>query len=105
MRRANWDDLNYLARMATLAAAGLPMIQPTNDGAIVATQSLCRQLGAGPFSDDFDALAAHLPRRHDAHATQQLREQVWSQRHLFTFDHHAPTLVGFFRTVIAARQR
>ena len=102
MRRANWDDLNYPARMATLAAAGLPMIQPTNDGAIVATQSLCRRLGAGLFYDDFDALAAQL---HDAHAMQQLREQVWLQRHLFTFDHHAPALVDFFRTVIAARQR
>jgi hypothetical protein len=32
---------------------------------------------------------------------------VWQERGQFTFDHHAPALVGFFQTVIthAARGR
>jgi hypothetical protein len=29
-----------------------------------------------------------------------LRENVWNQRHLFTFDHHADTLIQFFKAVI-----
>ena len=42
IRRADWDDLNYPARIATLAAAGLPMIQKNNAGARVAIQALAR---------------------------------------------------------------
>ena len=49
IRRAEWDDLNYPARMATLARAGLPMIQRANPGALVATQSLTKRLGMGFF--------------------------------------------------------
>jgi hypothetical protein len=43
IRRADWDDLNYPARIATLAAAGLPMIQKNNTGARVAIQALGRE--------------------------------------------------------------
>jgi len=38
LRRANWGDLNYPARIATLASAGLPLIQRANPDAIVATR-------------------------------------------------------------------
>lgn len=99
LRRANWDDLNYPARMATLAAAGLPMIQQSNKGAIVATQTLAQHLEVGVFYEQWDELAATLK---NAATMQSLRESVWSQRALFTFDHHVPALVDFFRTVIAA---
>ncbi|HEY8609087.1 MAG TPA: glycosyltransferase family A protein [Noviherbaspirillum sp.] len=99
LRRANWDDLNYPARMSTLAAAGLPMIQQSNDGALVATRSLAQALGISVFFDDIAGLAAAL---HDRGAMQAVRERVWSQRAQFTFDHHVPQLVTFFRSVIEA---
>jgi hypothetical protein len=98
LRRATWDDLNYPARMSTLAAAGLPMIQRHNEGAIVATQTLARELGIGLFYYGFDELALALRDRGRMHA---LRVNVLRQRHLFTFDHHVPALVDFFREVIA----
>ncbi|WP_019140168.1 glycosyltransferase family 2 protein [Noviherbaspirillum massiliense] len=97
IRRANWDDLNYPARMATLAAAGLPMIQQENAGAIVATQALARQLGISIFFESIEELGARL---RDRGQVQAVREQVWRQRQLFTFDHHVPELVAFFRSVI-----
>lgn len=100
LRRANWDDLNYPARMATLAAAGLPMIQRRNDGHTVAAQALCDRLGTGLFYRDLDGLAAAL---HDGAALQALRQRVWQQREHFCFDHHVPALLDFFRRVIAAR--
>ncbi len=100
LRRANWDDLNLPARMATLAAAGLPMIQRANEGAIVATRSLARRLGIGVFYESVDELAFRLRERDRMDA---LRENVWSRRELFSFDHHVPELVAFLRTVIAGQ--
>lgn len=97
IRRANWDDLNYPARMSTLAAAGLPMIQQRNDHALVATATLARELGISVFFDSIDDLAASLK---DRQAMQALRERVWAQRAQFTFDYHVPQLVKFFRDVI-----
>ena len=102
LRRANWDDLNYPARMATLAAAGLPMIQRRNDGAIVAAQTLARQLGIGIFYDSMEELGQQLREREQM---QALRERARQTRHLFTFDHHAPALIEFFRDVINSAQR
>ena len=99
-RRANWDDLNYPARMATLAAAGLPMIQQANPDAIVATQTLARQLDIGVFFDTHEDLAATL---RDEARMQALRENVLRERERFSFDHHVPALTGFFRQVIAAK--
>jgi glycosyltransferase involved in cell wall biosynthesis len=102
IRRADWDDLNYPARMSTLAAAGLPMIQQNNAGALVATQSLARRLGLGLFFNSIDDLAAQLK---DRERIRALRAQVWEQRALFTFDHHVPRLAAFFRDVIACAAR
>lgn len=102
LRRANWDDLNYPARMATLAAAGLPMIQRRNEGAIVATQALARSLDIGVFYDEIGELAATLraPER-----MQALRDNVWRVRASFTFDYHVPALESFFRSVIERASR
>jgi hypothetical protein len=49
LRRANWDDLNYPARLATLVAAGLPVLQYDNADARVATQTIARDLDIGLF--------------------------------------------------------
>ncbi len=102
IRRANWDDLNYPARMATLAAAGLPMIQQANPGAIVATQNLARQLGIGLFFDSVEEVGARL---RECDRMQALRAEVWRKRERFTFDFHVPELVAFFRQVIASVDR
>lgn len=97
IRRADWDDLNYPARMATLACAGLPMIQRENPGALVATQSLTQRLGIGVFFESLDELGQVL--REHANIGK-VRGNVWRERGQFTFDRHASGLVGFFRAVI-----
>ncbi len=102
IRRADWDDLNIPARMATLAAAGLPMIQRRNEGAIVATQTLAEQLGIGIFYDSIEELGEQLRARD---RMQGVRDRVWETRHLFTFDHHVPALLAFFDEAIAAAAR
>ncbi|MCD6679509.1 MAG: glycosyltransferase family 2 protein [Burkholderiaceae bacterium] len=97
LRRANWDDLNYPARMTTLAAAGLPMIQQANPGAVVATESLTRRLGTGVFFDAFDELGEVL---RDEDRMRSCDEAVRAHRELFTFDSHVDALVAFFRRVM-----
>lgn len=100
--RADWDDLNIPARAATLAAAGLPMIQRADDGARVATRSLARRLGVGVFARDMADLAAQL---RDTARTQAIREQVWRVRDEFTFDRHADDLLAFLGEVARTRER
>jgi hypothetical protein len=102
LRRANWDDLNYPARLATLAAAGLPMLQRDNSHSIVATQTLVRDLDLGLFFSEMSQLAELL---HDEGRMGELRENVWRQRDRFTFDYHADRLVEFFRQVISNRHK
>lgn len=53
---ANWNDLNMPARIYTLAAAGLPMIQRDNSGHIVSMQNLAKRHGIGIFYKDMDEL-------------------------------------------------
>ena len=100
VRAATWDDLNLPARMATLAAAGVPMLQRDNPGQVVASQSLLRSRSLGVLYRDADDLVARL---RDRDAMAGLRDSVWAQREAFTFDAHVDELVDFFRGVIAAR--
>ena len=100
LRRSNWDDLNLPARIATLAAAGLPLLQRNNAGSVVATQSLARALDIGCFFDDMAELATQV---RDEARMGQLRGNVWRERERFTFDYHADTLIAFFRDVIEHR--
>lgn len=102
LRRANWDDLNYPARLATLAAAGLPMLQRDNSHSVVATQTLIRDLDIGLFFDDMPELAAML---RDESLMARLRANVWRHRERFTFDYHTDRLIEFFRQVIDNRER
>jgi glycosyltransferase involved in cell wall biosynthesis len=102
LRRASGDDLNYPARLATLAAAGLPLIQQDNEGAIVATQSLALGLDIGLFVRDMEDLGEQL---RDEARLEALRHNAWRQRDTFTFDYHVPNLVAFFREVICLRRR
>lgn len=100
--RCNWDDLNIPARMATLAQAGLPMIQADNTGHIFATQSLSREKKLGVFLQNIDDLHLYLS---DETLMQELSTSVWEQRSFFTFDHHAEILVNYFRQVREQRQK
>jgi len=101
LRRANWDDLNYPARIATLAVAGLPLLQYDNAGATVAAQTLARSRDLGFFGRSIGELAARLS---DRARLDSVRESVWRQRDQFTFDAHADALIAFFRQVIAAHR-
>jgi glycosyltransferase involved in cell wall biosynthesis len=94
---ATWDDLNLPARMATLAAAGIPMIQRDNTGSTVAIQTVGRELGVGLFYDRPDDLASTL--RNEA-TMGRLRSNVAVHRPAFTFDDHADRLIELFRRAI-----
>jgi hypothetical protein len=95
--RANWDDLNYPARIATLAAAGLPLLQRDNQDSIVATQALAEKLDIGLMINDLCELGCMLRKEG---RMEQLRSNIWKVRQQFTFDEHADRLVEYFRTVI-----
>jgi glycosyltransferase involved in cell wall biosynthesis len=94
LHRANWDDLNVPARMATYAAARLPMLQLDNRGSLVAIQSLALAHGVGILFESIEGLATQL---RDEVETNQVRRAVEAARDLFTFDHHADRLVEFLR--------
>lgn len=83
--------------MSTLALAGLPMLQADNTRNIVATQSFVKKLDIGLFFKNMNELGELLRNKL---LMQQLRNNVWQQRHLFTFDNHVNELVQFFRKVI-----
>jgi glycosyltransferase involved in cell wall biosynthesis len=95
--RADWNDLNLPARLSTLAAAGLPMLQFDNSAHVVATQSITAKLDIGIFFNRFEDLGAILDNRE---RMSQLRKNVWDNRMEFTFDAHVEDLVGFFKKVI-----
>lgn len=100
IRRANWDDLNLPARLATLAVSGLPVLQYDNEGAAVATQTVARQHDIGVFFSSIPELGQRLS---DAPRMAQLRENTWRQRSYFMFDRHADRLIAFFREVLRQR--
>ncbi len=99
LRRADWDDLNYPARIGALLAAGLPLLQRANAGGAVATQSLVRALGIGLFFSTASDLAQQLG---DARRMAEVRAAVARHRESFTFDAHAAELIAFFREAIAS---
>ena len=101
LHAATWDDLNYPARMGTLACAGVPMVQRDNAGHVVASQALARERRLGLFWQEPADLVAQL---RDRALLDDLRDSVWAQRDQFTFDAHVDDLVAFFREVIAARR-
>lgn len=101
LRRADWDDLNYPARISTLVGAGLPLLERDNSGSIVATQSLVRERNLGLLFNTMEELGTLLRQQERMAA---IRANVWARRHEFTFDHHADRLISFFRSVIANQE-
>jgi hypothetical protein len=102
LHRANWDDLNVPARMATLAAARLPMLHLDNRGSIVAVNSLTLAHGTGIAFETIEGLASQL---REELATGRVRQAVEANRDAFTFDHHADRLVAFLRNAAERRGR
>jgi hypothetical protein len=100
LRRADWDDLNIPARLTTLVAAGVPLLQRDNTGSVVATQTLARQRNLGLFFEDVPDLGRQL---RDRERLAAIRADVWAQRADFAFDTHVDALVDFFRKVMAGR--
>lgn len=98
--RADWDDLNIPARMATLGVCGVPMIQRDNTGHLVASQTLARAHGLSVFGRDMADVARQL---HDRAAMTRMRDNVWARRAMFTFDAHADALVALLAGAAAAR--
>jgi len=102
LKKATWDDLNLPARISTLAAAGLPIIQWDNAGHIVAMQSQIKALNMGIFMKDFASLGEQL---RDKNKMQELRNNVKLHRRKFCFDYHVAGLIDFFRQVIENRNK
>lgn len=101
LMKANWDDLNYPARIATLAVAGLPMLQRDNSGHIVATQTLAKELEIGLFFKTFKELGNLL---RDQTKMRRLRNNIWGKRNFFCFDEHVQELTEFFLKVIEKKK-
>ena len=101
LTRATWADLNYPARLATILAAGVPLLQPDQGDALVAVDNLARSLDVGVVFTDFEHLRAQLG---DRALMGRLRDNAWRRREEASFDHHADRLVDFFRRT-AARAR
>jgi hypothetical protein len=96
LRRASWDDLNHPARIGTLMAAGLPMLQQHSPGSTVAVDTLIHETGAGLLYTDADELAAALG---DVGRLAQVRQRVAAVRDRFTFDAHVDALIALLAQV------
>jgi hypothetical protein len=73
------------------------MIQAENGDSIVATQRLANELNLGLQFSSIEDLSQQL---RDPSEMVAIRERVWSQRALFTFDDHADRLITFLRSVM-----
>lgn len=94
---ATWDDLNMPARIYTLAAAGIPMIQKDNAGSIVAMQDIVKKYDIGAFYKDIEHLGDML---YDKAHMQSLADHLSASRSQFTFDYYVSDLIHFFKQVI-----
>lgn len=98
LRRAVWDDLNAPARIPTLAAAGLPMLQQRSPGSVVAAE---RVVGAaGVLYDDVDDLVDRLL---DHAGLAAVAQACWAGRDRFTFDAWADDVVAVLRGAVERR--
>lgn len=102
LMKASWLDLNYAARMSTLGAAGLPMIQRDNTGHICAAQSFTSKNGLGIFYQSFDDLAAQLS---NAEQMSLMRQKIWGKREILSFNYHVDDVLSFFREVIESKKK
>ena len=99
LRRATWDDLNSPARLPVLLAAGLPALQKTNPGHVVAVERVLSEDGTGLFYRDLDDAVDVL--------CQETRNRrgggaAWRVRREHTFDAHVDALVRLLREAVTS---
>jgi hypothetical protein len=94
VRLATWDDLNQPARIPTLLAAGVPLLQRGNPGSAVHVEALVRRTDAGCVYRDDEELTAWLATPAGVAAA---RARALAVRHDFTFEAHVDRLVAFLR--------
>lgn len=97
LMKVTWNDLNYPARMSTLATAGLPMILKSNLGHTVAVENLVKTLDIGIFFKNFIDLKKSFD---DEERRKEIRENAWKHRFVFSFDFYVKDLTEFFYQVI-----
>ena len=95
--RLFWPELNLPARINTLVAAGLPIIQMDNSAHTVAMYNYMKDLGMGVFYKDMEDLSTQLKNRD---LLQSIRAKILEHRQEFTYDYHIPQLIAFFNEVI-----
>lgn len=100
LMKANWHDLNFPARIPTLAAAGIPMLQKDNSGHVVATQRLSKDLNTGLYFEDLEQVGSLLGNKT---LVNEIRQSTFGNRAKFTFDYYVDDLVQFFKDVIASK--
>jgi glycosyltransferase involved in cell wall biosynthesis len=95
--RVNWNDINFPARMSTYAMAGIPMLIYDNVGQRVASQEFLEQHN---MALKYTSIATLGNCFKDKDKFKAIRESVWSNRDMFSFDYHIPNLIRFFHKVI-----
>lgn len=95
--KAKWNDLNIPARLTTLAAAGLPMIQKDNYGHLVATQQILEENKIGIIYSNIDDLIEKLK---DNNFMNNVETQLWKKRLEFSFDYYVEGLTRFLNEII-----
>ncbi len=97
LMQAGWSDLNIPARINTLAAAGIPMIQKRNSNHIVAMRNYIDKYGMGIFYNTINELIFQMQ---DKELLNKVEQNVREHRFEFTFDYHIPAIINFFKQVI-----
>lgn len=95
--KATWNDLNIPARLSTLAACGIPMLQRANFEHIVTTQSIVKEMDIGIFFSNLPELSEKL---NNTIEMRRIRENLWQKRNFFSFDFHVDRLIDFFNLII-----
>lgn len=94
---ATWDDLNIPARIYTLVAAGIPIIQKDNSESRVAMQDIVKKYNIGVFYKRVSELKYIL---YNQKLMRELEKNLILNRKQFTFDFHIENLLDFFYQTI-----
>ena len=98
--RVNWNDINFPARISTYGMAGIPMLIRDNTGHRVGSQEYLEKqdmaLKYASISKLSDCFA-------DKNKVNRIRENVWNNRNIFSFDYHVQNLIDFFYKVIHSK--
>jgi glycosyltransferase involved in cell wall biosynthesis len=95
--RVTWAEMNYPAKLHTMLASGVPVIQMNNVNHIAATQSFAKRFDIGLFVDKMESVGTVFE---DRQRLQQVRQNAWKHRYEAVFDTHVERLTKFFYEVI-----